>query len=443
MLRRFPIRVPGVLWAGVTLLLAGACGKDNLVRPVVVSSVTATVDPAAYLGPCPGTFNLSADITARPGTVTYRWERSDGAVGATQTLNFSGTGTQTVKDSWQPDAVGSFWARVHVLTPAELYSNQAAFTNGCGALAVSATAGVSPSNYTSDCPGTFDLSGAITANGASTVTYRWERNDGVASPTKTLTFTGAGSQTVTHSWQIDATGSFWVWIHVLTPIDRTSGVAYFTNRCGSATAATAGVSPASYSGDCPGAFDCSADITAGAGTVTYRWERSDGSTGTTGTLSFGSAGTQAVTDTWQLGVVGQHWARVHVLTPSELYSNQATFTNDCGASGPFGVTAVTARVSPSYYYGGCPAALDFSADISANGSGGVGTVTYRWEASDGSIGPTETLDFTGPGTQTVTGYSVSYYPDGSFWQRVHILTPNDLLSNPAAFSVECCFGCDP
>lgn len=438
MLRRFPFRVPDVMLAAATLLFVGACGKDNPMRPLIVASVTARVDPAAYLGPCPGTFNFSADIASRAGTVTYRWERSDGVTGPTETLTFSEAGTRTVTESWQPDGVGSFWERVHVLTPKDLYSNQAAFTNGCGAVTITAFAHVTPTAYVANCPGTFDLSGEVTANGALTVTYRWERSDGVLSPIQTLNFSGAGTQTVARSWQLAAIGSFSGWIHLLTPIDRTSNVATFMNTCGSVTGATASVSPSSYSGDCPGAFAVSADLTAPAGTITYRWERSDGTTGSAETLTFSGAGTLSVTDTWQLSATGPHWERVHVLTPNDLFSNQATFTNDCGAAGPFAVTAVTASVSPN---GGCLSAFNFSADISANGGGGIGTVTYRWEGSDGGIGPTETLIFSGPGAQKVSSAPIYEYADGDYWQRVHVLTPNEFYSNQVAFSVGCCFVC--
>lgn len=117
----------------------------------------------------------------------------------------------------------------------------------------------------------------------------------------------------------------------------------------------------------------------------------------------------------------------------------ATFTNDCGAQGPFGVTMVTARVDPS---DGCPDMFNFAADVSANGGGGVGTVTYQWERSDGTFGPVLTLSFNGAGTQTVADY---WYPpeEGSFWVRVHVLTPNDLVSNDAGFSYYCgCWWCD-
>ena len=58
--------------------------------PFAVTSVTANTDPSTFTGVCPKTFTLSATITANgPGTVTYRWERSDSAYSDVQSITFS------------------------------------------------------------------------------------------------------------------------------------------------------------------------------------------------------------------------------------------------------------------------------------------------------------------------------------------------------------------
>lgn len=99
----------------------------------------------------------------------------------------------------------------------------------------------------------------------------------------------------------------------------------------SVTGATAAVSPTSYTGSCPKKFDFTANITAnGAGTVTYKWARSDGAGAPTETLVFASAGTQAaVPDSWTLSSPGTKWEKIQILTPNSLESNQATFTLSC------------------------------------------------------------------------------------------------------------------
>ncbi len=84
--------------------------------------------PLNYTGPCTAMHYFNADITVDgPCTVTYRWERSDGAMGAVQTLNFSSASAQQISDTWTlgggPGA--SIWERVQILTPLPMTSAKA------------------------------------------------------------------------------------------------------------------------------------------------------------------------------------------------------------------------------------------------------------------------------------------------------------------------------
>mgnify|MGYP001567226316 CR=1 FL=1 len=99
----------------------------------------------------------------------------------------------------------------------------------------------------------------------------------------------------------------------------------------SVTGVTAAVSPTSYTGSCPKKFDFTANITTNAaGTVTYKWARSDGAGAPTHTLVFASAGTQPATpDDWTLSSSGTKWEKIQILTPNSLESNQAEFTLNC------------------------------------------------------------------------------------------------------------------
>lgn len=97
------------------------------------------------------------------------------------------------------------------------------------------------------------------------------------------------------------------------------------------TGITAAVAPTS-STSCPSstAFNFSATITANAaGTVSYKWERSDGASASTENVTFDAAGSKTVNYTWNMGAGGTHWAKVHVLTPNDISSNEATFTMTC------------------------------------------------------------------------------------------------------------------
>ena len=97
-----------------------------------VTSVTASVSPSSFTGECPKTFNFSAVIAVNgPGTVTYRWERSDGAIASTQTVTFTAAGSKTVTATWTLSAAGTHWMRIHILTPNEMISNQASFQLIC------------------------------------------------------------------------------------------------------------------------------------------------------------------------------------------------------------------------------------------------------------------------------------------------------------------------
>lgn len=102
--------------------------------PGIVTSAILNVSPVTYSGTCPATFNFSGTITMNgPGTVTYRWERSDGVTKPSQTLTFTTAGTQALTDTWTgiTTTLRSGWQRIHVGSPNELFSNQATFTNNC------------------------------------------------------------------------------------------------------------------------------------------------------------------------------------------------------------------------------------------------------------------------------------------------------------------------
>jgi hypothetical protein len=96
------------------------------------------------------------------------------------------------------------------------------------------------------------------------------------------------------------------------------------------TGVTARADPESYTGACPRKFAFTAQITVnGPGTVEYTWERSDGATAPTQSISFEAAGSRAVSDVWQLGAAGSHWKRVRIVKPNEMVSNNAGFTLTC------------------------------------------------------------------------------------------------------------------
>ncbi len=95
------------------------------------------------------------------------------------------------------------------------------------------SASVTPSE-SSTCPATFTFFGTITANGAGTVTYVWERSDGAQPEEQTVAFDGPGSKVVRATWTVGApanTVSGWQQLKVVTPNAMTSQPASFSVNC--------------------------------------------------------------------------------------------------------------------------------------------------------------------------------------------------------------------
>ncbi len=68
------------------------------------------------------------------------------------------------------------------------------------------------------CPYAFVFTSTIAVNQAGTVTYHWVRDDGsISSPSESLTFSAAGSQTATYTWNLGASGTSWVKIFIESP----------------------------------------------------------------------------------------------------------------------------------------------------------------------------------------------------------------------------------
>ena len=98
------------------------------------------------------------------------------------------------------------------------------------------------------------------------------------------------------------------------------------------------------------------------------------------------------------------------------------------------VTGVIASVTPSSFKGHCPKTFNSTATITASGPC---TVSYQWENSLGGKSESSII-FSGAGSRTVSGPSPSFGDSGTYWWRVHVLTPNDMTSDNAVFDLNCC-----
>ena len=93
-----------------------------------VTGVRADVSPDV-ISSCPITLSVQGSITAnQPGTVNYRWERSDSALLSPVNLQFVAAGTRTVTDTWGINYLTAGWVRLRILSPDSMQSNQATFT---------------------------------------------------------------------------------------------------------------------------------------------------------------------------------------------------------------------------------------------------------------------------------------------------------------------------
>ena len=189
--------------------------------------------------------------------------------------------------------------------------------------------------------------------------------------------------------------------------------------------------PTSFTGACPKTFTYYATITAnGPGAVTYRWERSDGRYSDIQGISFYEAGTKSTTLQWDLTESASGWYRIHVLSPYDTASNLVYYTLKCDGSL---VTGIIVGVDQYPFTGPCPKTIRFWGTIAATGPG---TVTYRWERSDNTTAAApEVITFAAAGSQTVTNLWTR--GEGTGWQRLHVLTPNDVVSSQIDFVMTC------
>ncbi len=85
------------------------------------------------------------------------------------------------------------------------------------------------------CDQKFTFSAKIYTNAAMTVKYKWVRSDNATSSEQTLTYSGAGNQTVTEDWTLGQTSgntyNGWERIEITSPGSALGNKAEFTLTC--------------------------------------------------------------------------------------------------------------------------------------------------------------------------------------------------------------------
>lgn len=113
------------------MFLVGIMGTAHA-RQQIKAALTAS--PATYTGTCPGKITFKGSITVtEPGTVQYKFIRSDGALAMIDTLNFTRAGSKSVSTTWTIGKNYSGWEAIKVLYPQEIESNKANFQIVCRA----------------------------------------------------------------------------------------------------------------------------------------------------------------------------------------------------------------------------------------------------------------------------------------------------------------------
>jgi hypothetical protein len=91
-----------------------------------------------------------------------------------------------------------------------------------------------PRSYSGTCPAKIGWKATIhVSNPPVQIAYRWERSDGSPGPTRRLRITEKTAD-VTETWQLGGSGSHmtvWQKVHVLSPVDKSSGSAPVKIAC--------------------------------------------------------------------------------------------------------------------------------------------------------------------------------------------------------------------
>lgn len=93
----------------------------------------------------------------------------------------------------------------------------------------------------------------------------------------------------------------------------------------------------------------------------------------------------------------------------------------------------TLKADPATYTGTCPGKITFKGSITATEPG---RVQYKFIRSDGALAPTETLNFSKPGSKFVSS-TWTIGKDYSGWKAIKVIYPQELESNKANFKIVC------
>jgi hypothetical protein len=174
-------------------------GGDAMSTPSSVP-ITVSVPPKGTLDV---SVTLTTPVTPKSYTGLYKLRNANGVL-----FGYGANNDQ------------AFWVKVTVGTPTAAYFS-----------VVSVPTSVNPDNWNGECSKELTFTAKIKANGPGVVKYHWERSDGTSLTVKTLTYSEAGSKTVTDTWSPGVTTSGWAAIYIDQPNHQLFTEASFTFTC--------------------------------------------------------------------------------------------------------------------------------------------------------------------------------------------------------------------
>jgi len=303
--------------------------------------------PTPSLIHCPGKVKTRAKITHKGHTqIRYRFVRNDGVKSPWKTINFLNAGTHTVQYLWNihhnVDRLYRLEIRYRKIGSGPwktLHSAWKQFRVRCQQqpnppLVSAVTLYALPGHYTGNCPKNILFKGKIKTTRAGVVKYRWIRSDGWTSPVKTLHASHAGIYPVQRYWTIhQSTPQGWMKIRILGLHPTISPPAHFQVSCQQPPAilqTKALVLPHHYQGECP--VDLQVEgrfrITK-AGTVKYRFLRSDGTQSPLKIYHAPSAGWFSVYEQLHVTADRHGWVKLKIYSPTPKLSAPASYSVDC------------------------------------------------------------------------------------------------------------------
>ncbi len=422
-----------------------------------VQSVGITVPPP--ISPqCPAKIKIRATVrTNGPATVRYRFRRTDGVTTPIRIAHFLHGGNHPLQHTWTVTHSIDTKVRLEVLQPNPINSVYKRLKVRCrhggggnGGLLIKQLRIDPIPVLQRPCPTQVTTRGGFWHAPMTKVQFRFIRDDGKSSPWVTRSFTGAGYFKPHYTWHISHSLNTRVRLQVRAkPRIQVPGIhwksyhspkrtlrLHCTNPQGPLIGPmTLHASPSHYTGSCPRVIRFSGSIRLNrAGTVRYRFVRSDGAQSPVQMIHLSHAGTRHVQMDWVLNQsVADGWVRIKTLDPVVRFSPKAHFSLHCQNAQQGKVTHVYLQLAPTQFDGLCPVSLDIQGRFKTDGPA---TVRYRFIRSDGTVTPVKIKHVPHAGTYDVwSQWTIGSDTDG--WVRLKILTPNVRFSPKVPFQIRC------